>query len=136
MNVTFNKFNSFTEALAEKKHNLGSDALTIALTDTAPSASNTVLADITQISYTNLSSRAVTISTSAQTSGVYKLVLADLTLTASATIPTFRYIVLYNDTAINDELICYGDIGSEVLLEANDTFVLDFDGTNGVITLT
>lgn len=134
--MTFNKFNSFSEALAEKKHNLGSDALTIALTDVAPSASNTVLADITQILYTNLSSRVPTISSSAQTAGTYKLVLADLTLTASGTVPQFRYIVLYNDTATNDELIGWADKGSEVTLENNDVFIIDFDGTNGVITQT
>ena len=69
--ATFNKFNCFVEDLAEKKHNLGSDTLTIALcaAANAPTASNTVLANLTQISYTNLSSRAVTTTSSAQTSG-------------------------------------------------------------------
>ena len=33
--ATFNKFNSFVEALAEKVHNLGSDTLTVALTAAA-----------------------------------------------------------------------------------------------------
>jgi hypothetical protein len=84
--ATFNKFNSFVEAVAEKVHNLGSDALVIALTNSAPSASNTQLSDITQISYTNLSSRAVTTSTSAQSGGTYKLVCADLVLTASGAV--------------------------------------------------
>ena len=47
---SFNKFNSFVEAIAEKVHNLGSDVLEVALTNTAPVATNTVLANITQIS--------------------------------------------------------------------------------------
>lgn len=51
--ATFNKFNSFVEALAEKTHNLGADTLKVALTNSAPSATNTVLADITQISAGN-----------------------------------------------------------------------------------
>lgn len=132
--ATFNKFNSFVEALAEKVHNLGSDTLKIALTDTLPTASNTVLANITEISYSNLSTRVPTITSSSQASGTYKLVLADLVLTASGTVPQFRYVVLYNETATNDELIGWWDYGSEVNLSNTDTFTLDFDGSSGVLT--
>ena len=135
--ATFNKFNCFIEDLAEKKHNLGSDTLTIALcaAANAPTASNTVLANLTQISYTNLSSRAVTTTSSAQTSGTYKLVLADLVLTASGSVGPFRYAVLYNDTAATDELIGYVDYGSDVTLASGETFTLDFDGSAGAITI-
>lgn len=134
--ATFTKFNSFVEAMAEKVHNLGSDTLTWALTNTAPSASNTVLANITQITYTNLSARVPTISSSSQTSGTYKLVLADLTLTASGgSVGPFRYAVLYNDTATNDELIGYYDYGSSITLADGETFTIDADGTNGVLQL-
>lgn len=135
--ATFNKFNSFVEALAEKVHNLGSDQLTVALTAAAnaPVATNTQLTDLTEISYTNLSSRDVTTSTSAQTSGTYKLVCADLTLTASGSVGPFRYVVLYNNTATNDELIGWYDYGSEVTLANGETFTIDFDGTNGVLTI-
>jgi hypothetical protein len=135
--ATYNKFNSFVEALAEKVHNLGSDQLKIALTAAAnaPIASNTQLSNLTEISYTNLSSRNVTTSTSAQTSGVYKLVCADLVLTASGAVATFRYVVLYNDTATNDELIAWADYGSNVTLANAETFTIDFDGTNGVLQI-
>ena len=135
--ATLNKFNCFVEDLAEKKHNLGSDTLTIALcaAANAPTASNTVLANLTQISYTNLSSRAVTTTSSAQTSGTYKLVLADLVLTASGSVGPFRYAVMYNDTATNDELIGYVDYGSDVTLASGETFTLDFDGSAGAITI-
>ena len=81
--ATFTKFNSFVEALAEKKHDLGSDQIVVALTNTAPSATDSQLSDITEISYTNCSSRNVTTVSSSQTGGTYKLVLQDLTLTAS-----------------------------------------------------
>lgn len=134
--ATFNKFNSFVEAVAEKVHNLGSDTLTWALTNSAPAATNTVLANITQISYTNLSARAATISSSSQTSGTYKLVLADLVLTASGgSVGPFRYAVLYNDTATNDELIGWYDYGSSITLADGETFTLDADATTGVIQL-
>jgi len=134
--ATFTKFNSLTEALAEKVHNLGSDTLKVALTNSAPSASNTQLSNITEISYTFLSSRTLTVSSSAQSSGTYKLVLADLTLTTSggATGP-FRYVVIYNDTATNKELIAYYDYGSALTLNDGDSIVLDFDNTNGLFTL-
>lgn len=135
--ATLTKFNCFVEDLAEKKHNLGSDTLTIALcaAANAPTTSNTVLANLTQISYTNLSSRAVTTTSSAQTSGTYKLVLADLVLTASGSVGPFRYAVLYNDTAASDELIGYTDYGSDVTLASGETFTLDFDGSAGAITI-
>lgn len=133
--ATFTKFNSFVEALAEKAHNLGSDTLTVALTNSAPSAANTVLADITEISYTNCSTRAITTSTSAQTSGTYKLVLTDLVLTASGAVGPFRYVVIYNDTSTSDQLICYFDYGSAVTLANTDTFTIDFDATNGLLQI-
>ena len=135
--ATYTKFNSFVEALAEKAHNLGSDQLVVALTSVAPTASNTVLANLTQISYTNCSSRNITTVTSAQTSGTYKLVLQDLVLTASGgTVGPFQYIVIYNDTAAADELIAFYDYGgSGITLQAGETFTIDFDGTNGFLQL-
>lgn len=133
--ATYVKFNSFVEALAEKVHNLGSDQLVVALTNSAPTASNTVLANITQISYTNLSSRNITTASSSQTSGTYKLTVNDLVLTASGAVGPFRYVVIYNDTATNDELICYYDYGSSISLASGDTFTVDFDGSNGLLQI-
>ena len=84
--ASFNKFESFVEAIAEKVHNLGADTLKVVLTNSAPVATNTVLANITQIAngngYTTGGTQA-TISASAQTAGTYKLTLADVTFTAS-----------------------------------------------------
>ena len=127
---------SLVEAIAEKVHNLGSDTLKVALTNSAPTQSNTVLANITEISYTNCSARTLTVSSSAQSSGTYKLVIADLVLTASGgSVGPFRYVVVYNDTATNDELIGYYDYGSSITLADGETLTLDFDGSNGVFTL-
>lgn len=135
--ASYNKFDSFVEAVAEKVHNLGSDTLTVALTAAAnaPVASNTQLSNLTQVSYTNLSSRAITTTTSAQTSGTYKLVLQDLVLTASGSVATFRYVVVYNDTATNDELIAWYDYASNVTLASGETFTINFDDSAGFLQL-
>ena len=127
--ATYNKFNSFVEALAEKQHNLQSDTLKVALSNAsnAPSASADVkLADITTIATTNLDSVTLTVSSSSQTAGTYKLVVADKTLTATGDVPAFRYAIIYNDTAANKELICFFDYSSDVTLASGDTFKLDF----------
>lgn len=134
--ATFTKVNSFNAAVYNKVHNLASDQLKVALTNSAPATSNTVLANITEITYTNLSSRNITTTSSTQTSGTYKLILADLTLTASGSVGPFRYVVIYNDTATNDELIGYADYGSEVTLSSGDSFQVDFDNTNGLFSNT
>lgn len=134
--ATFNKFNSLVEAMAEEVHNFATDQLVVALTNSAPIASNTQLSNITQISYTNLSSRNITTSSSSQTSGVYKLVVNDLVLTASGSVGPFRYVVVYNDTATNDELVCWYEYpGGSISLSNGETFTIDFDGSNGLFTL-
>jgi len=133
--ATFTKINSFVEDLAEKVHNLGSDQLKVALTNTAHTSTWGQLSDLTEISYTNLSSRNITTTSSAQTSGTYKLVLDDLVLTASGAVGPFRYVYIYNDTASNDELIGYYDYGSSISLANTDTFTIDFDQSNGALTL-
>lgn len=142
--ATFNKVNDFVEDLAEKVHNLGSDQLVVALSNTAPASEtsdpsgsgNGVLANVTQVAYTNLSTRNITTSSSAETSGTYKLTLTDLVLTSSGgTTGPFRYVYIYNDTSTSDSLIGYYDYGSSITLQDGDTFTIDFDGTNGLLTL-
>lgn len=136
---TFAKFNSLVEALAEKVHNLGADTLKVLLTNSAPSASNTVKANLTEISAGNgytAGGTAATITSSSQSSGTYKLVLADVVFTASGgSIGPFRYAVLYNDTASNDELIGWWDYGSPLTVNDGETFTIDADPTNGVLQI-
>lgn len=138
--ASFNKFQQFVEDLAHKVHDLENDQLVIALTASAnaPAATDATLSDLTEINYSNCSSRNVTTASSAQTSGTYKLTLTDLTLTASGgTVGPFRYAVLYNDTPTSpaNPLIGYWDYGSDLTLANGETIDLDFDGTNGVLTL-
>ena len=139
MAVSFSKVNSFVEAMAHGKHNLAtaSDVLTVALCNAAnpPDAGDAVLADLVTIAYTNLSSRVLSISGSVQAGGVFKLSITDIDLTASGgSVATFRYVVLYNETATNDEIIGFYDKGSDVSLGDGEKLTLDFDDANGVLT--
>ena len=124
--ATFNKFNVLTASLANGLHTLSTDQVTVALTNTLPTAANANLAAITEIDYTNISARAVTTTSSTQTGGVYSLVLADLVLTASGAVATFQYVVLYNSTAAGGELIGWYDYGSGVTMANLETFTIDF----------
>ena len=89
--ATFTKINDFVEHMAEGAHDLDTHQLTVALSNTAPGSEsnnptgdgNGLLANVTEVSYTYCSSRDITLSSSSQTSGTYKLVLTDLTLSAS-----------------------------------------------------
>jgi hypothetical protein len=138
--ATLTKFEEFSENLGKGVFNLSTDQLKIALTNTAPTAAtDSVYADITSpIAGTNLDGATpfnVTTTSFEQTSGTAKLILADLTLTATGSVGPFQYVVLYSDTASNKELIGYYDYGSAVTLATNDTFKVDWDGTNGAITI-
>lgn len=125
--MAWTKFNSFVEALAEKKHDLGADTLKVALTNVAPVASNSILTDITQIAGTGgYAPATVSITSSAQTGGTYSLVLGAVTWAASgADFAAFRYAVLYNDTATNDELIAYADYGLSYVLPDGQPFTIN-----------
>lgn len=133
--ATFTKINSFVENLSKKLIDLSGTGLTVALTNTAHTSTWDELADLTQISYTNLSSRVLTVSSAVQTSGTFKLVLADLTLTASGSVGPFRYVYIYDDSSTGDKLIAYYDYGSSITLNSSDTFVVDFDPSAGFLTL-
>lgn len=144
------KVRDFVEDLAEKVHNLGSDSLAIALSNTAPGSEssnptlsgNGVLANVTQISYTNYSDdmtvdRRLQSVTSTESSGTYTLDAADITITASGgALPTFRYIYLYNDTPTSpaDPLILVIDNEAGITLASGESVTLQFNGS-GILTL-
>ena len=130
--AAYNKFQQFVQDVAHGVHNLGTGTLTVALTNAAnaPVNTNTVIANLTPIVYTNLSSRVVTTSSSSQTAGTYDLVLNDLTLTASGgAVAPFRYVVLYNDTPTSpeDPLIGWYDYGSDLTLADGESLTIDFE---------
>lgn len=138
--ATYNKFQPFVEHMAEKVHNLGSDTLKVALSNTALTASWDILGSVTQIANGNgytTGGTAASITSSAQTSGTYKLVLADVVFTASGgSVGPLRYAVLYNDTPTSpaDPLISNWDYGSSITLAVGESFTTDFDPSTGVLT--
>lgn len=139
--AAFFKYNSFVLELGSGGHNLTTATLKCALTNTAPAATDTVWAAGTQIPPTNTNGYTATGNTLTgvsytQTSGVAKLIITDTVFTASGgTLGPFRYAILYNSTA-SSKLIGSYDYGSSITLNNTETFTVDFDGTNGVLTIT
>lgn len=139
--ASFFYFDQFVEDLAHKVHDLSSDTLKIYLTNAAPSASaDAVKADLAEITAENgysAGGETPSISSSAQTSGTYKLTLADVTVTATGSVGPFQYAVLYNDTQTSpaDPLIGCWDYGAPVTLADGETFTVDVSAANGVLTL-
>lgn len=136
--ATYNKFQQFIEDVFHKVHDLSSDQLALALTNAAnaPVATNSVLANLTPIAYTNLNSPFnLTTSTSGQTGGTYDLVLNDFTISASGgAANAFRYVVVYNDTPTptpTDPLICWFDYGSDLTLGDGESLTVDFEADGG-----
>jgi hypothetical protein len=130
----YNAFNQFVADLANKVHDLAADALKFALTATSPVNTNAVLSDISEISYVNCSSRLLTVVSSKQSNGLYRLVLAPISLTASGgTVGPFRYLVVYNSTPTAGPLISWIDCGASVSIGNGQSFAISFDQTNGLI---
>lgn len=136
------KFNKYTEDLGNAVHNHSSHTHKVMLVNTAPVATNSVKADLTEISAGNgytAGGNQANVTSWSQSSGTAKLVLADpTTWTATGgSIGPFRYAVLYNDSTTSpaDALIAYWDYGSNITLNTTETFTVDFDPTNGVLTI-
>lgn len=136
--ASFNKFNIFTYDILAKKHDFTADTFKVALSNTAPGAGNSTLSDITQISggngyTTGGTATSMSLSTS---SGTAKATGTDVVFTASGgSIGPVRYAVLYNDTAVGDPLVGWWDYGSSITLGDSETLTVDFDASNGILTI-
>lgn len=138
--ASFIKYNIFVLDLSNGKHNLGSDTLKIALSNTLPVATHAVLADITEIGAGNGYSSggtASTLTSNTQTSGTQKLILQNVVFTASGAVGPFRYTVLYNSTQASPvkPLIGAWDYGSSITLANTDTFTWAPDASAGALTI-
>lgn len=139
--AAYNKFNAFVENQLISAIDWNADVFKVMLTNTAPLATNSVKADLTEISAGNgytAGGTATTISHS-RSGGTSKIVGTDVVFTASGgTIGPFRYAVLYDDTVASpaDPLVAWWDYGTGVTLNSGETFTVDFDATNGIFQIT
>lgn len=139
--ATYNKFQDYTEQLNKGVHVWGTHTFKAAFSNTAPAATDTALANITQIStgggYTSGAGGGVTLDTVtlSESGGTAKVTIADEVFTASgASVGPLRYIPIYNDSATSpaDALVCWYDYGSSITLADTETLTIDFDATNGL----
>lgn len=138
--AAFNKFNCFVQDLGRKVHNLDTDTLKVMLSNVAPVATHTTKANITEIAAGNgytAGGHQLPNNVFSQTAGVAKLTGDSVVITASGgSIPSFRYAVLYNDTALNDELIGWWDQGVSQGLNAGEAVSLNLpDGPGEVLEI-
>lgn len=137
--VALVKFQDFVEQIGKGVHNLSTNTLKLMLTNSAPSAANTVKADITEISAGNgYTAGGITLGSIiwSEGGGQASLTIADPVLTASGgAIAAWRYAVLYNDTPTSpaDPLICYWDYGSSITMP--DGSSMTFDVSTVVFTI-
>lgn len=128
--ATYEKFEQFVEDIAHGVHDLATDVATIFLTTEGnnPALSVEILSGVTEISYTNLSTRVLSVATSVQASGTFTQLWTDLTLTASGAVATFRRVGIYNETPTSpaDPLIAKYDFGSDLTLADGETLLIDW----------
>lgn len=138
--AAYNKFEAFTEHLAEGVHNLDADVLKVYLSNAAPSASaDVVKADLAEITAQNgypAGGSDVQNATS-RAGGVTSITGVDVPWTASGgSFGPFQYVALYNDTPTSpaDPLIAWWDYGSPITILNGESFTVDFGTSLFTIT--
>lgn len=142
--AVFNKFNIFVQDLASGKHQMQTgtaQVFKVYLSNTLPVATNTVYNTPADLSTANgYTAGGVSVGTiaGAQTSGTFKFVGGtDPSWTASGgSIGPYQYALLYNSTASGTPLIGWWDYGTALTLTNGNTFTVDIDQTNGILTIT
>lgn len=130
--ATYNKYEVFTEDLAEKVHNLDADTLKVMLSNTTPNAAtHATRSQVTELGAGNgySSGGTDTQNATSRSGGTTSITGVDVVFTASGgTIGPFRYVELYNDTPTSpaDPLIGWWDYGSSITLNDTETFTVDF----------
>jgi hypothetical protein len=127
------KYNDFSLQLHKAKHDFTSHVFKIALTNTAPNvATHVALTDITEIASGNgypAGGLATTVGAT-NSGGTTTVTSTDVTFTASGgSINTFRYAVLYNDTASPKALVANWDSGAAQTITSGNSFIVDFGAT-------
>ncbi|HML83063.1 MAG TPA: hypothetical protein PKE37_15000 [Thiomonas arsenitoxydans] len=130
------KHQDFSEQLARGVHNWGTHTYKVMLSNTAPLATNSVKADLTEIAAGNgyTAGGTETTITVSETGGTTTISGTEVVFTATGAVGPFRYATVYNDTAPSDNLVQSYDYGSAVTLAAGETFAVRFnDASPGTI---
>lgn len=134
---SWNKFQDFTEQLARGVHDFDAHTFKVALSNTAPVATQTTWnttdhpAPAAANGYT-AGGTATTITIS-ETTGTTTVSGTQVVFTATAGgIGPFRYAVVYNDTATSpaDAAIAWLDYGSSITLGDTETLTVKFNNTS------
>jgi hypothetical protein len=141
--AAYNKFQDFVDQLGQGKHVFGTHVLKVVLTNSAPVATNTILANITQIANSNgyTTGGIDAQATWAEATGTGTLTGTMVVWTAvTGAMGPFQYVVLYNDTQTSpvDPLIGWWDYGSALTLQVGETFSVKFNSsatTGTILTL-
>lgn len=131
--ATFNKFQDFSEQLTIGTHDFDANTFKVMLTNVTPVATNTVKANLTEIAAGNgyTAGGTATTITVAETTGTTTVSGTQVVFTAAGgTMATFQYVVLYNDTSANKNLVGWWDYGSAVSLADTETFTVKFSNAN------
>jgi hypothetical protein len=138
--ATYNKINDFTEQLIRGVHDFDAHTFKIMLTNSAPSAVNTLKSNLVEIGagsgYT--AGGTVTTITVSEAGGVTTVKGSQVVFSASGgSIGPFRYAVLFNDTAGSDNLISWWDYGAAISLLDTESLTVKFSGANpgNILTL-
>ena len=138
--ATFNKFNDFVEQLGLEQHNLNTDTIKVALTNTLPVSTQTVFDAVTNHAapaaangYT-AGGEDITAVWS-ETGGTGTLTATDVVFTATAGgIGPFQYVVMYNEDNGTNMLIGWYAHTSSITLADTETFAVDFGASVFTIT--
>lgn len=137
--ASFNKFEQFSEDLAEGVHQFqaAGHTLKVYLSNAAPdAAADAVKADLAEIATGNGYTGPVDVQNdTSRTGGVTSVTGVDVVITAAGgSIGPFRYVVLMNDTPAGDPLIGWWDYGSALTLNAGESFTIDFGSSIFTVT--
>lgn len=128
------KYQDFSEQLIRGVHDWDAHTFKVALTNTAPTNTHTSLSQITEITAGNgyTAGGNTTTVTISETTGTTTVSGTEVVFTATGAMATFRYAVLYNDTATSpaDALIASFDYGAAISLTNGDTFTVRFNNAS------
>lgn len=130
----WNKYQDFSEQLIRGVHDWDAHVFKVALSNTLPVNTHTSLSQVTEIAAGNgyTAGGGTTTVTISESGGTTTVSGTEVVFTATGAMATFRYAILYNDTATSpaDALIAHFDYGSAISLTNTETFTVRFNNAS------